>query len=667
MDNKNISKKIISGTILTTMLMYTTPIFAYTKDETVYSKLNNNGEQYKSIVSTHLNNSENEKMIKDLTNLINISNTNGSETFTKDGDNIIWEANNNDIYYQGETENKLPIKVQVKYMLNGEEIDAKDIVGKEGKVTVIIRYTNTDEHILEINGKNEKMYTPFVVIAGTIIDNEKNTNIEITNGKVIDDGSRTLVLGMAFPGLQESLCISSSKIEIPSEVKISMDAKDFEMNSIMSFVTPKVIEDDDIKLFDDIEKIYSQVNTLTSSSKELVAGANKLKDGTNEYNSKMQDFESAMKEISNGMTNANNSYNKINAGIKTLNSSSQELNSGAKEVADGINAVKVNLDIINEKLGELLAGGNKLKLGEDEILAGVNLIINKINGIPVTDNTEKINQLQTLVNTNTSTINTIKAQNQVLKTQYDTEIDEVKKAKIKAQMDNNKSLIILLQGNVKAEKETIAMLASLDATEITKLKLGLNQVKNGLVDLEKGTETLNGGIAKLKEGNTVLSTKTGELNKGAEALYKGTSKLLAGTKNLNLGSKQMKEGLNLLDKNGVKIYNANTQLTKGASSINEGATLLAEGMEKFDKEGISKISNMVNKDLKNFTEKTEKLIELSKQYNNFTMLEEGANGNVKFIMIQDALKKQNEEKDKKETAIIVDNKVEKKEEVKENK
>ena len=45
-------KKIISTMILGAMLTYTMPIFAFTNEETVYSKLKSNGEKYKTIVST---------------------------------------------------------------------------------------------------------------------------------------------------------------------------------------------------------------------------------------------------------------------------------------------------------------------------------------------------------------------------------------------------------------------------------------------------------------------------------------------------------------------------------------------------------------------------------------------------------------------------------------
>lgn len=565
---KSISKTIAGIAICAVTACYTGPVLAYTKDETVYSRLDSEGSGYKTIVSTHIKNEENEEILKDISDLLNIENTNGEETLKKDGDNLTWDTKGRDIYYQGETQKELPIECTIKYELNGEEIQAKDIAGKEGNIKITLTYTNKDEHIVNINEKNTKIYTPFVVVAGTIIDTENNKNINVTNGKVIDNGNKVIAMGMAFPGLQESLNISKEKIEIPNQVEISMDSKDFEMGSIMNFVTPKVIED--ISMLDDIEEIYSKVNTLESSSKQIEEGANTLKQGTSTYSQKMQEFESAMTQLSNGMTNANNSYNKINEGIGTLNQSSKQLNNG------------------------------------------IDTIVSKVEQIEVPDNSEKVAQLEYLVSANTSTIATLQQTNETLKASITEETPEQVKQNIEAQIQGNTSMIKVLSANTQAQNETIATLKATDTSSINELKIGLQQLQNGLKLLNNGTQTLESG------------------------------------------SKEMKKGLNTLDASSSQILNANHQLTEGAKNLDEGATKLEEGISTFNKEGIQKICNYINKDIKDVTNRVEKLSELSKDYNNFTMLEDGTKGEVKFIMIIDAIEKQEVSK---QEAIINEEKI----------
>lgn len=132
MNNKIISK-VVSGTLLFSMVGYTLPVLGYTKDETVYSKLDASGKNYETIVSTHIKNTEDEEIIRDLSDLLNVKNTSGDETYTQNGTTFEWKANKNDIYYQGNTDKELPISCEVKYELDGEEISANDIAGKSGK------------------------------------------------------------------------------------------------------------------------------------------------------------------------------------------------------------------------------------------------------------------------------------------------------------------------------------------------------------------------------------------------------------------------------------------------------------------------------------------------------------------------------------------------------
>ena len=657
MNKNDLCKKVAAGMLLVTMSLYTAPVFAYSKDETVYSKLNSEGNNYKTIVSTHLINTDSEDTLNDMTNLTNIKNTNGDEKFSQNGNSLIWDAQKHDIYYQGESESELPISCSVKYELDGEEISAKDIAGKSGKVKVTITYENKSENLVNINGKTQKLYTPFVVVAGTMINNKNNRNIEVSNGKVIDDGTKTIVLGVALPGLQESLNISKDKLDIPSSIEITMDATDFEMGSIMNYVTPKLLEDEDIDAFDGLDELYSQVATIQSSMNQIQDGANTLKEGTDTYTEKMQEFENAMGMIQSGMASANSNYTKINDGIKTLNNSTGTLNNGSKQVADGVSQIETNLNTINEKLGEVLAGTQSLKSGETELVAGIDTILTKLNGIDVSDNTEKIAGLEKIVETNNTTIKKLTAVTTTLKQQYEVVEDEVTKTQLKTQIESNQSMIQLLTVNTQAQEQTIATLKATNLSAINELKAGLTQVKTGLTKLSVGTDSLTSGVTQIKGGTALLAEKTGELSQGANTIYQGTTKLAQATSTLKDGSSQMKDGLNTLDNSSAQLLQANTQLTEGAQTINDGATTLADGIATFNEEGIQKICNFVNGDLKDLTTRAEKLTDLAKSYNSFTMVEDGVESNSKFVMIIDAVKKQ--EATSKQEYIVEDNSKEK--------
>lgn len=650
--NKKIISKITSSILLCTIIAYTTPVFAFTKDETVYSKIDSNGNKYNTIVSDHIVNSEQEKLINDISDLANIKNINGDEEFSQDGNNLIWKAEGNDIYYQGESQKDLPITCDITYELNGEKIEAANLAGKSGKVKITIEYLNKDSHMINIDGRNEKLYTPFVVVCGTIIDNNNNKNIEITNGKLIDDGSKTAVLGISLPGLQESLNISKDKIDIPNKIEITMETTSFELNNIVTYVTPKLIEENDIEMFEKLDKIYNQVNNLQSSSKQIEEGANTLKEGTLTYNEKSKEFNSAISQISGGVSTINDNYSKIDTGISSLNDGSSSLKSGAKSVNEGTEAVSKNLQTISSKLGELQTGTQSLQQGEKQLEAGINKIIASVNNIQGSDNSNKIAELNQLITANQNSINSLTKLNETLNTQLKQTNEEETKQIIMTQIKTNESVIKLLKTDIGAYKETIETLKNTDMSNIKELQNALNSLKQGIQNLQTGTNALYNGTTAIQQGSALLSTKTEELAKGTKSLYEGTIQISKGAKSLFAGSSQLKEGINTLDTNGAKLEDASSQLTGGAETISEGASTLADGITKFNKEGIEKICNYINGDLRNITNRIEKLQELSKEYSNFTMLNNENQGNVKFILIMDSIKKSEESKQE----VIVDNK-----------
>lgn len=649
---KKFITKITSGVLLCTMITYTTPLFAFTKDETVYSKLDSTGNAYNTVISDHIKNTEKNSLINDMSDLLNIKNIGGDETFEQNGNSLVWKANGNDIYYQGDSKKELPIQCDIKYELNGKEISSKDIAGKSGKIKITLTYKNTDSHIVKINGKDDTLYTPFVVACGTVINNDNNKNIQISNGKVIDDGNKTIVVGLAFPGLQESLDISKNIIDIPSSVEISMEASDFEMNNIMTYITSKVIEDDDLSIFDDLDKIFSEVNTLQSASKQLEDGSNTLRQGTKTYNEKSKEFNSALKQVSKGISSANSSYSEINSAIGLINSSTSTLQDGAKTISDGTEAISTNLIVLSEKLGELQSGASALKTGKDNLTSGVNKIISSINANTsnFTNQSDTIANLQKLITTNTNTKNALVSQNASLNSILNAGgLTAEQEATIRTQITTNTNLIALLNSNIDANNSTLALLKATDISSIQQLQAGLNSLQNGLQSFDAGIEAIYNGSNSLQTGANTLATKSSELSQGAKSLYQGTAQLSTGTKALNAGSSEMKTGLNTLDYSTVKLTDANNQLTDGASTLANGAETLANGITKFNKEGIGKICNYANGDLKTISTRLEKLQELADDYNNFTMLDKGHTGEVKFILMVDSIKKHN---DRKQEAII---------------
>lgn len=387
-ENKIMPKIVASSIVLTMGITSISPIFAYSKDETVYSKIDMNGNEYEKIVSEHLKNTENAEFLKDVSELLNIENVNGDTEPIKDGNSIQWKALGEDIYYQGNTEKELPIEQQIKYKLDGNEISANDIIGKSGKVEITIKYENKLSKVVNVNGKDETMYVPFVVMTGTVLDNSKIKNIQITNGKVIDNGQKTFAVAMACPGLIDSLSLSEEDLPNFDEIQLTFDVKEFEMGNIMSYVTPKLFEESDISKLDKFNEIYNQIEKLEVASKQLVNGNNSLEQGAkalnngikrmeNELNSKINVYHNVRQQASNKQQIEKKIAELINSEMKKM---LPELEKEAKQEAE--NAVKkhqselenstintidkyTNLTL-SEKLAELEKNNYKVLSDEEE-------------------------------------------------------------------------------------------------------------------------------------------------------------------------------------------------------------------------------------------------------------------------------------------------------------
>ena len=275
MKKNKLNKKLVAGLLIGLTLM---PLntYALTKNETVYTILNSDGSVNKTTVNESILNKKNVKEINDYTVLDNIINLSSGSEYSKNGKNLTWSLNDSNILYKGTTDKSLPISVKVTYKLNGEKKELKDILGKSGNVEIIIDYTNLDKHTVNVNGTKTAMYTPFVVVTGTYIDNKNNSDIKVTNGKTYETAGKTFVSMISTPGLIESLGGSKEL----NEVKISYKTTKFELNSIYSVVMPKIVDKSILSNFDKLDPIYSKFSELQTNMDLIVSSSKELKDGT---------------------------------------------------------------------------------------------------------------------------------------------------------------------------------------------------------------------------------------------------------------------------------------------------------------------------------------------------------------------------------------------------
>lgn len=377
------------------------------KDETVYVIAGADGSVQRIIVSDWIKNSLGRDKILDSSELNDPENVKGDESYTVNGDGArVWDADGNDIYYMGNIEKELPVNISVSYKLDGKSIAPDELKGKSGKVTIRIDYKNNQYETVEIDGKKEKMYVPFVMLTGMLFDNDVFTNVDVSGGKLINDGSRTAVVGVALPGLQENLKLDPEKLEIPSFVEITADVRNFEMNDTVTIATNEVFNKinteklnsaDDLtdsldqltdamnRLMDGSSQLYSGLCTLLEKSGELISGINKLAEGAAQVKNGSGALRDGSAELQKGAA-------ELSDGLNILDSNSAKLNDGAKTVFDSLLSVAEsqirdagadipNLTIDNykdvlDKVIVSLDSSNVLKIAQDTAREKVTAAVN---------------------------------------------------------------------------------------------------------------------------------------------------------------------------------------------------------------------------------------------------------------------------------------------------
>jgi len=520
--NKILTLSLVGG------MIFPVPTFALQKSETIYSTLNSSGEKTKMTVSNHLSFVD-KNQIEDETELKNILNIGGNETFSVNGNKLSWNSQDKDIYYEGDLEKELPIKTTIQYYLNEEEKEVKDILGATGTIKIQIHFENLDKQTVNINGRNTELYTPFVTTVGTMVNSKYNKNISISNGKVVGTGSRSILVGVASPGLYDS--IGLSELQNLDDVIITYETTKFELNTIYLVSTPKLLEDADLDIFSKMDSLYSDVSELQRN---------------------MNTLENGVIELANGIASLSGGSTELMNSLKTLSDASTSLKSGSVTLDNGLKEVLNSLKAVKQELSKM--------------------------------DTSSLSSLEALKKQNEAVVQSLLSSTGMSESDLKSAYETYQLASYKGTdanllaLKNAYELILLLNTNTTALTKT--------GTTITTLTSKMNTLVQSLDDaitkLEAGSSQLSGGISDLKAGVDKIYQGSVTLNHGVNALNNGAKTLCEGTSKFN------KQGIGALSKSAhtLKSYSDKVEaLTKlsedynGFSSNNSDQTLFVSKVE----------------------------------------------------------------------------------------
>ena len=337
---------------------------ALRRDETVYVIANTDGSVRQIIVSDWIRNGLAAAQVEERSELSQVEAVKGSATYTLGQDNArVWDAQGQDLYYQGSIEKALPVDMTVTYQMDGQTVTPGQIAGKSGHVTIRFDYENRQYEMVEIDGTEEKIYVPFAMLTGLLLDSDRFTNVTVSNGKLFCDGSHTAVVGVAFPGLQEDLAMEKDRLDIPDYVEIEADVKDFSLATAVTVASSGLFDqlDDEAleklemgeltdgigrmtdamdQLMDGSSQLYDGLCTLLDSSQQLIDGVDRLCQGLNELTAHNSQLNGGAKQVFQSLIAAANSQlqtSRLTVPELTVDNYSQVLESLLQQL-DGASA-----------------------------------------------------------------------------------------------------------------------------------------------------------------------------------------------------------------------------------------------------------------------------------------------------------------------------------------
>ncbi len=614
-----------------------------TKNETVYVIANADGTPKKIIVSDWIKNPEKLNTINDKTNLEDVKNVKGDEKFTLNDDGMcVWDAQGNDIYYQGKGKDALPVDLSVSYILDGKSVSPDELKGKSGKLTIRYDYKNKQYETVNINGISRKIYVPFVMITGMILDNDKVNNVEVSSGKVINDGSHTIVAGFALPGMDESLNLKTDEIELPDYVEITADVTDFEIGTTITLATNDMFSDIDFskadkkieeledkinKLTDGVEqlldgssKLYNGLATLADKSGDLIAGVKKLADGSKQLSDGASSLADGSKELDKGMKNLFNGISKLDKGtgklekgakklykgVKSLNSGVKTLDKGAAGLDDGAESLQGGISQLYEGLSQLSGNSGSLQSGAKKVFESLLSTADKqLAAAGVTADKLTIDNYATVLDGIEKSLD----KDAVYKLAYDTAYETVsntvnaQKDLIKGQVEAAVRLKVL-EGVLKQSGLGLTAEQYSAAVEGGQIDEATQAAINGAVDQQMASDEMKqtvdaqteAQIKNLIDTNMESDDVVNQINAAVEKASTGAESIKSLKTQLDSfntfyqGVISYTNGVDSASQGASQLVSGSTQLKDGTDQLHTGTSKLKKGAKKL-KNGTSDLIN----------------------------------------------------------------------------
>lgn len=567
---------------------------SFSKSETVYAVMNGDGSIKSTTVSEHLYSASGLANVTDKTTLTDIQNTESDAEFTQNGEELVWNTNDTDVYYKGNTDKALPIDVKVTYALDGQEAALEDIIGKSGHLTVTVNLKNNETGTVNVNGKDRTIVTPLITAVGVILG-EDASNVTAEHGMIESAAKSSVAAFVTLPGVKDSLSgllpdeVDSIEDYLQDTVTVEADVEDFTCPQVMVACATSTAALGTSNVFDlsSIDDLTDGINQLNDAMSQLMDGASQLVDGTSQLANGVLALLDGANTLNNGAAALDDGLGQLTNGLDTLSANNAALNAGAQQVADGV------LASANKTLKE---GG---LIDEDMTWSNYEAVI---------DNILTMND-KTLAAGRRKIVRTVWEQAPSFK---DSQLDlALYLSATKTNHDLEAALKLMQNYDPSMLCGLVQLLTSEDAKNTAKAELKY-QVENSqdMADvraLKTSLSQIQFFVSSVNQYTAGVQTAAD----GAHSAKDGSAQLAAGTKTL---------------------YDGVNTLNTGAGQLNDGAGQLNDGLNQFNEEGISKLTGALDQDqLHGLKTVLDEMTDRLNDYTSFAGAPDDAESSVKFV------------------------------------
>ena len=567
---------------------------SFSKSETVYAVMNGDGSIKSTTVSEHLYSASGLANVTDKTTLTDIQNTESDAEFTQNGEELVWNTNDTDVYYKGNTDKALPIDVKVTYALDGQEAALEDIIGKSGHLTVTVNLKNNETGTVNVNGKDRTIVTPLITAVGVILGGDAS-NMTAEHGMIESAAKSSVAAFVTLPGVKDSLSgllpdeVNSIEDYLQDTVTVEADVEDFTCPQVMVACATSTAALGTSNVFDlsSINDLTDGINQLNDAMSQLMDGASQLVDGTSQLAGGVLALLDGANTLNNGAAALDDGLGQLTNGLDTLSANNAALNAGAQQVADGV------LASANKTLKE---GG---LIDEDMTWSNYEAVI---------DNILTMND-KTLAAGRKKMVRTVWEQEPSFK---DSQLDlALYLSATKTNHDLEAALKMMQNFDASMLTGALEMVTNADAKNTAKAELKY-QVENSqdMADvraLKTSLSQIQFFVSSVNQYTAGVQTAAD----GAHSAKDGSAQLAAGTKTL---------------------YDGVNTLNTGAGQLNDGAGQLNDGLNQFNEEGISKLTGALDQDqLHGLKTVLDEMTDRLNDYTSFAGAPDDAESSVKFV------------------------------------